>query len=166
MFGIVMILLSSTKRLQTLILPYGINYDQFYMIQEETIRLFIRFLKDEKCYKRYVHNLLNTHSKNGAFFLCDAIHYDRILKRDINYTRNIVHYIYRTITLRNMNINEDIINSSFSWRETPEGHHFWKNLRSKFLTEFLLMKAEKQLKTNFIRNIITKIRLTWQNRKK
>ena len=71
---------------------------------------FIKFLKDEGAYDKYVRNL-----KEAALFEFD-------LDTELSEIFELVEMI-----------GDTPLSFSFYWKETPEGHHFWNELDTKYV---------------------------------
>lgn len=77
--------------------------------------LFIRFLKKEKCFGRYINNF---HSDNGKNM------------REYHYGRNdISFFITNDLFIKN---GFHLLNRAFKWDETEEGYSFWDDLNFKW----------------------------------
>mgnify|MGYP000690542152 CR=1 FL=1 len=99
------------------------------MTYELLIRLFFRWLKDNNVYNEYIANLklLKRISNKEELF-----NY-HISKRLFKYTPKMsdVNFCKRKDVINIYRI-EDMINFSFHWDGTKEGHHFWSHLDKKW----------------------------------
>ena len=78
-----------------------------------TKKEFIKFLKDEGAYDRYVRNL-----KEAALF-------EFVLDRELSEIFELVEMI-----------GDTPLAFSFHWKNTPEGHDFWNELDTKYVQQF------------------------------
>ena len=77
-------------------------------------RFFLRFLKENHCFGKY----------------------QRALFEAKNYRAN--DFIKRQCE----DCNSEIINNSFTWSDTKEGHYYWKYLNNEFRSRYYLFRIE------------------------
>lgn len=82
------------------------------------IHLFIKYLKKEGIYKRYIYYLKKRKNNINVLFL------------------KIMLYNYEKVIHHNVN-GCYIINNSFNIWKTVEGHYYWNNYEKKFIKNIL-----------------------------
>jgi hypothetical protein len=85
-------------------------------MEEKAILLrFVRFLKRNSAYKKYVINIQQLH----------GLSYRRRLGKKIN----VVEYILHSLIYEN---GEFLISDAFKWSDTIEGETYWRDINTKW----------------------------------